>query len=130
MRLKEAILAKGEKPHNFASTQIGIDFRGYADNYKKAYTNEQLEWLWNCGMLEKSQPDERFHENVYREYWQWTKRGRFFRVWFTTTFWDYVSIYVLHLWWFRSVWQRFMIKVFNKHYAWQEYEGVDNLEEI
>jgi hypothetical protein len=130
MRLKEAILAKGEKAHDFPSTCFGIDFRGYADNYKTAYTNEQLHWLWNHGLLEESMPNERYFEDCSRVYWQWTKIGKFFRVWFTTSFWDYISIYVLHLWWFKNVWQRFMIKVFHKHYAWQEYEDVTNLDEI
>lgn len=129
MRLKEAILAKGEKAHELPA-HPQIDFRGYAESYQQLFSEEQLQWLWKHGMLETSQPREYLFENKRRVYWQWSKKGKFFRVWFTTSFWQYIRIYVLRLWWFRNVWQHFMIKVFHKHYAWQEYEGVSNLDEI
>lgn len=130
MRLKEAILAKGEKAHDFASTCFGIDFRGNCKNYLKVYTKEQLVYLFENNLLDVYVPCGASWETEGVTYWEFTKRGIFFRTWYTTPFWTYVSIYVLHLWWFRAVWQRFMIKVFHKHYAWQEYEGVSNLDEI
>lgn len=130
MRLKEAILAKGEKAHNFPSTFLGIDFRGRIENYYEAYSLEQLSYLFKHGFLCKYEKSGASWEKNNVEYWEFTEKGKFFRIWFTTSFWDYLSIYVLRLWWFKNTWQRFMIKVFHKHYAWQEYEGVSNLEEI
>lgn len=130
MRLKEAILAKGEKAHHFSSTFLGIDFRGRIENYYEAYSLEQLSYLVKHGFLRKYEKSGASWEKDNVEYWEFTEKGKFFRIWFTTSFWDYIRIYVLHLWRFKNVWQRFMIKVFNKHYAWQDYEGVSNLDEI
>lgn len=124
MRLKEAILAKGEKTHDIPLA-AGIDFRGDSKNYLNAYSKEQLMYLFKHGLLCVYVPCGASWEKDDVIYWEFTKKGIFFRTWYTTPFGIYLRVYVLHLWWFRNVWQNFMIKVFHKHYPWQDYVGVD-----
>ena len=124
MIIKEAILCKGEKPHSFVMNH-GIDYRGYADNYIEAYTVKQLEYLWKHKLIEEYKKCGALWENPYKEYWQFTEKGKRWRQWYTTPYWSWFKIFVLRTYWWEHKWQTFMIKVFNKHYTWQEYVGMD-----
>lgn len=124
MTIKKAILCEGEKPHNF-TIKHGIDWRGYAKNYIAAYTEEQLEYLWKHKLIEKYEKCGATWENPYEEYWQFTKKGTRWRQWYTTPLWCWFKIFVIKTYWWERMWQKFMIKVFNKHYTWQEYVGAD-----
>ena len=41
-----------------------------------------------------------------------------------TPFWLWFKIYVMHIYTFKRMWQKLMIK-FGKHYDWQDYQGYD-----
>lgn len=124
MSIKQAILAKGEKAHQLILTSP-IDYRGFVECYKDAYTQEQIDYLFENGLLEEYNKCGAKWENRYKDYWQFTDKGKRWRIWYTTPFWQFIKYYVFPVFVIKIWWQRFMIRVFNKHYDWQDYIGVD-----
>ena len=131
MNVKQAILAKDEKAHSgtLMSLSKGIDYRGPKENYIKAYTTEQLDYLFSHGLLEKYEFCGECWERPWMgEYWQWTDKGKKLRIWYASTYWQYIYYDLLHLYKLKEWWTKFRIKC-GHHYDWQDYEGL-SLDEI
>jgi hypothetical protein len=131
MNNKIALIAKGEKPHDgsLMCYRPRIDYRARRENYEKAYTKDQLEYLFSHGLLEKYEPCNASWEYPgMGEYWQFTDKGKKLRNWYTSTYWDYLYYYVFHLYKVKYWWQKFRIKC-GHHYDWQNYSGL-SLDEI
>lgn len=127
MNNKLAILAKGEMPHDgtLMGHFLGIDYRGPKENYVKAYTTEQLDYLFTNGLLEKYEPCGASWERPWMgEYWQFTDKGKKLRIWYASTYWQYLYYHVFHLYNVRRWWQNFRIWC-GHHYAWQDYMYTD-----
>jgi len=129
MTIKQAIL--NEKEYNNITPRIlpSVEFRAPVRNYKEFYTQEQIDYLWDHGMLEEYQKCGATWERPWMgEYWEFTDKGKRWRIWYTTDLWTLIKIYVLRVYWFKYKWQKLCIK-FGHHYDWQDYEGV-SLDEI
>ena len=126
MTTKQAILAKGEKAHNnlVMTHHPNIDYRAPKDNYKESYTQDQIDYLFEHGILEEYVKTGANWESSYKEYWQFTDKGKRLRNWYGTTIWNYIKIYILKKYWWKHKWQEFRIKC-GHHYDWQDYEGLD-----
>lgn len=124
MTIKQAIL--NEKEYNNITPRIlpSVEFRAPVRNYKEFYTEDQIAYLWDHRMIEEYQKCGATWERPYEEYWQFTDKGRRWRVWYTTPLWLIIKIYVLRVYWFKYKWQKLRIK-FGHHYDWQDYEGLD-----
>ena len=100
MNNKIALIAKGEKVHggSLMNRGTGIDYRGPKENYEKAYTKDQLEYLFSHGLLEKYEPCGASWERPWMgEYWQFTDKGKELRIWYASTYWEYLYYHVFHL---------------------------------
>ena len=127
MNNKIALIAKGEKVHGgfLMNRGTGIDYRGPRENYEKAYTEDQISYLFSHGLLEKYEPSGASWERPWMgEYWQFTDKGKKLRIWYVSTYWEYLYYHVFHLYNIKYLWQKFRIKC-GHHYDWQDYEGVD-----
>ena len=127
MNNKIALIAKGEKVHggSLMNRGIGIDYRGPKENYEKAYTKDQLEYLFSHGLLEKYEPCGASWERPWMgEYWQFTDKGKKLRIWYASTYWEYLYYHVFQLFRLKYWWQDIRIKC-GHHYDWQDYEGLD-----
>ena len=63
----------------------------------------------------------------WEEYWQFTNKGRFWRIWYTTPLWLLIKVYVIRVYWFKHKWQKLRIKMGHR-YDWQDYVGLDTSE--
>lgn len=131
MNNKIALIAKGEKVHGgfIMNRGTGIDYRGPRENYEKAYTKDQIGYLFYHGLLEEYIPCGASWERPgMGEYWQFTEKGKRLRIWYASTYWEYIYYHVFHLYNIKYWWQKFRIKC-GHHYDWQDYENC-NLNEI
>ena len=92
MNIKQAIITRNHKAHdNSFVNDCGIDYRGPRKNYERAYTKEQIDYLFSNGLLEKYEPCGAFWEySGMGEYWQFTDKGRRWRNWYVCSFWQWV----------------------------------------
>lgn len=131
--IKRNILNQDEQNGNY-SILNGVDYRNVKEVYKKFYTPEQIQYLFEHRLLQEYVKTGANWERDYCEYWEFTDKGKTLRKWYTNSLKSYIYYEVLRIpvikWWFTHKWQMLMIKVFNKHYTWQEYTGVSNLDEI
>lgn len=127
MTIKQAIL--NEKEYNNITPRIlpSVEFRAPVRNYKEFYTKEQIDYLWSNGMLEKYHKCGATWERDWEEYWQFTNKGRFWRIWCTTPLWLLIKVYVIRVYWFKHKWQKLRIKMGHR-YDWQDYVGLDTSE--
>ena len=118
---KQAFMRNGKKHfvplYNRASEKV----------WNNDYTPEQMEWLWNHKMIEYT--DKFPGESMFYKYIQFTKKGLKWNRWYSCTLREYCYYYVFNIPAFKRFYQKFMIKVFHKHYDWQDYVGV-NLNDI
>lgn len=124
MKRKDAFLTKFEKSSVVTGFALSVDFRAPKENYIKSYTKEQLDYLFSNGYLEEYEKVGERWENSDETYWQWTKSGKRWRIWYTNSMKTILKIYVFRLYWFRTKWERFRIAC-GHHYDWQDYEGMD-----
>ena len=120
MTTKEALLNKEELNGEF-SFMTPVEWRNTERNYHLFYTKEQLNYLLLHGMVEYYKPCGASWEKPDTKYMQFTKKGKRLRRWYTTKFWDYVSIYVLKKYWWRKMLTKLLVKL-GKKYAWQDYD--------
>jgi len=123
MTIKQAIL--NEKEYNNVTPRIlpNVEFRAPVKNYAEFYTQEQIDYLWQHRMIEEYKKCGATWERGWVNYWQFTDKGKCWRIWYTTDLWTLIKIYVLRVYWFKYKWQKLRIK-FGHHYDWQDYEGV------
>jgi hypothetical protein len=128
MNIKDAILAKGEIAHKGYAQIIGsgIDNRAPKINYKNAYTDEQISFLFKNGLLTKYNKVGAFWEEPNVEYWEFTEKGISCRAKYTGTYWEYFYYYIFPIWKIKYWWQNLRIK-FGHHYDWQDYTN-DNFD--
>ena len=126
MNIKQAIITRNHKAHdNSFFNDCDIDYRGPRKNYERAYTKEQIDYLFFHSLLEKYEPCGAFWEySGMGEYWQFTNKGRFWRIWYTTPLWLLIKVYVIRVYWFKHKWQKLRIKMGHR-YDWQDYVGLD-----
>lgn len=125
--IKKNILS--EKEYNGEHCLMArVDWRANKENYKQHYTPEQIEYLFQHGLLEEYRKTGASWERDWIEYWQFTDKGKALREWYNrTSIWDYLY-YKSHIFMLKYKWQALRIKM-GHHYDWQDYEGV-NLDEI
>ncbi len=99
--------------------------RNKAVNWLNDYGVVRVSWLITHRHLKVSEPILRIGERKEESYYEFTWRGKWWHDWYTWTFKDIVKYKIFPVWRLRNAWQRFMIRVFHKHYAWQEYDGVE-----
>ena len=98
--------------------------RSYFENWLEDYGWDKIQWLYANNHIEQTAPMPQYGER-HQVYLQFTKKGKRWHDWYTMTLFEILKYKVFPIWRLRNAWQRLMIKLFNKHYAWQEYENVD-----
>jgi len=98
--------------------------RSYIERWFEDYGMEKLQWLLTNKHIEYSNPMPQYGEK-HEQYLQFTKKGKRWHDWYTMSLWEIFKYKIVPFYIIRLYWQRLMIKLFNKHYAWQEYENVD-----
>lgn len=99
--------------------------RSKAVNWLNDYGVVRVSWLITHGHLKVSEPILRIGERKEESYYEFTWLGKWWHDWYTWTFKEVLKYKIFPVWRLRNAWQRFMIRVFHKHYAWQEYDGVE-----
>lgn len=123
MTIKEAIL--NEKELNNITPYIlpSVEFRAPVRNYKEFYTKEQIDYLWDHRMIEEYQKCGDTWENPYTEYWQFTNKGKCWRIWYTTPLWVLIKVYVLHTHDWKLKWDVLKYKLFGIRAGWMDYSS-------
>lgn len=79
------------------------------------YNKEQMDYLWRHGYIKNSLPKTHLGESTKTEYIEFTEVGRRWNNWYTTTLWEYIGIYIIRKYWWRSQWRKLMTAL-GKHY--------------
>jgi len=106
MTRKEAFLTKSEKSDGLISFPPPIDYRAPKENYIENYTEDQLNYLFRHGYLEEYHKTGARWENPYATYWQFTDKGKRWRIWYTTDMGTLLRVYVFRFWWFRELFRK------------------------
>ena len=126
-KIKKNILSEKEYNGNH-SLMTPVDWRADKKNYEKHYTPEQISYLFDHGLLEEYRKTGASWERDYCEYWQFTDKGKKLRIWYASTYWEYLYYHVFQLFRLKYWWQNIRIKC-GHHYDWEDYENC-NLNEI
>ena len=92
--------------------------------WKNDYDDLQMKYLWDHNMI-KYDDTRYFGEFEFYKYIQFTKKGKLWNDWYSCTLKEYLYYYVFKIPSIKIFYQKIMIKVFHKHYDWQDYVDVD-----
>ena len=121
MTIKEAILNIKELNHDTPYLRPNVEFRAPVRDYKKFYTQEQLDFLWSHNMIEEYQKCGAMCERDCEEYWQFTDKGKRWRIWYATDLWTLIKIYVLHSYKWKFRYDKLKYKLFGIRAGWMDY---------
>ena len=123
MTIKEAILNEMELNNITPRILPNVEFRAQVENFRRFYTNDQLNYLFANGMLEKYEKTGAYWESPYHEYWQFTNKGKRWRIWYTTSLWTLIKVYVLHTHMWQLRWDKLKYKLFGIRVGWMDYSS-------
>lgn len=123
MTIKEAILNEKELKNITPRILPNVEFRAPVRNYREFYTFEQLDYLWEHRMIEEYQKCGATWERDWEEYWQFTNKGHFWRIWYTTPLWVLIKIYVLHTHTWKLCWDKLKYHLFGIRAGWMDYSS-------
>ena len=107
------------------SLMAPVDWRNPDYVYYEFYTDEQIKYLFDNGLLQVYKKTGANWERPHNVYFEFTDRGRRLRIWYNSSLWYLFKAYVIKTWWWRHKWQDFRIAC-GHHYDWQDYEGTDD----
>jgi len=129
MWLKKYFVRKGETSHKFYT--MSCYNRSTERRWLEDHTPEVMDWLWKHKMIKWSKPYINFGERSDEKFIEYTKIGRIIRTWYECSYWQYFKYYILcNGFWKYNAYYPIMIYIFGKHYDWQDYNNVYNLNEI
>lgn len=123
MTIKEAILNEKELNNITPRFLPNVEFRASVRNYEEFYTKEQIDYLWEHHMLEEYQKCGATWERDWEEYWQFTDKGKRWRIWYTTSLWVLIKIYILHIHDWKLKWDVLKYKLFGIRSNWMDYSS-------
>lgn len=100
-------------------------FRHPQEDFIKILGQTDVDRLIKIGWLKNSPKLTNIKSDYYKPCYEFGMLFRRIFNYLTTPFWTWLSIYVFQFFMIKIYWQKFMIKVFNKHYDWQDYVGLD-----
>lgn len=74
-------------------------------------------------MIEEYQKCGATWENPYTEYWQFTDKGKRWRIWYTTPLWVLIKVYVLHTHMWKLRWDKLKYHLFGIRSGWMDYSS-------
>lgn len=120
--IRKNILNEDEQLGNY-TIMSSVDYRAPRERYEEFYTKEQLNYLFEHGIIQEYTPTGAPWIKK-GDYYEFTEYGKKLRVWYASSLKDYLYYNVFQLWRIKYWWNNLMIKC-GKHYTWQEYSGID-----
>ena len=102
----------------------GCEFRHPKVDFVEAVGQDTVNKLYVLGFINDSKPLDAYWIDYRQPCYEYGKMFRRIANYVNTSFWLWLKIYVLNLYWFVHKWQKLRIAC-GHHYDWQDYEGVD-----